>query len=135
MLAAFGFGKYVGHPFINKYGKYVGITRERWNKVQLQFQKNSHKTILFGFYMPGIRQVCPYFAGIAQVPFFQFVLFSLLGTLLWIFPFIAAGYFAGTAFNINPKYVPYIGVFFLFIFVMYVFIKLLRKKKQNHSPD
>ncbi|WP_458413225.1 DedA family protein [Schinkia sp. CFF1] len=123
MLTAYGFGKFVGFPFIIKFGKYVGITVERWEKAKNKYSKNVHKTILFGFYMPGIRQISPYFAGISKHPFNKFVAFSLLGTILWVGPYIVAGYYAGNVFRINPEYVPYAGLLLFVIFLAYVFIK------------
>lgn len=131
MLTAFGVGKYLGQPFIKKLGKYVGITSERWGKVENKYRQNVRKTILFGFYMPGIRQISPYFAGITNISFRKFFLFSLIGTLLWTVPFIVVGYYAGKMFHINPEYVPYIGVLFLIVFLVFVLIKYIRN--QLHS--
>ena len=128
MLTAFVCGKYMGHPFINRFGKYVGITEERWEKAQSKYTHNMKKTIIFGFYMPGIRQISPYFAGITKVPFQQFLLLSMFGAFLWTVPFILAGYFLGKAFHINPVYVPYLGILFLVIFFLYVFIKHLKNR-------
>lgn len=133
MLVAYVCGKYVGYPFINKYGKYVGITNERWEKAKINYMENIQKTIVFGFYIPGMRQISPYFAGISNIPFRKFFFLSLLGTFLWTVPFIVAGYYMGNAFNINPEYVPYLGVFFLFIFVLYGTFKYIKRKKQKSS--
>ncbi|WP_286231903.1 DedA family protein [Neobacillus mesonae] len=129
MLSAYVVGKYIGSPFIHKYGKYVGITEERWFKVKNKYMRNVHKTIVFGFYMPGIRQISPYFAGINKISFLDFLLSSILGTVLWILPFILAGYYAGSAFNINPKYVPYLGLVLLLIFLTVVFVNFFKKRK------
>src|SRR5574342_59982 len=40
MLTAYSVGKFVGYPFIKKYGKYVGITDNRWEKVSGKYTKN-----------------------------------------------------------------------------------------------
>ncbi|MCM3570319.1 DedA family protein [Neobacillus mesonae] len=129
MLTAYLVGKYVGSPFIRKYGKYVAITDERWEKVQNKYTKNVRKTILFGFYMPGIRQISPYFAGITKISIVEFLLYSIMGTILWTLPFILAGYYAGSALHINPRYVPYLGLLFLFIFLVFVFVNFLKRKR------
>ncbi|WP_285767813.1 DedA family protein [Peribacillus sp. SI8-4] len=133
MLVAYICGKYVGYPFINKFGKYVGITNERWEKAKMNYTENIQKTIVLGFYIPGMRQISPYFAGISSVPFRKYFLLSLLGTFLWIIPFIVAGFYLGNAFNINPEYVPYLGFFFLFIFVLYGTFKYIKRKKQKSN--
>jgi membrane-associated protein len=131
MQTAYSVGKYVGSPFIKKFGKYVGITNARWEKVSRQYTKNVRKTIVFGFYLPGIRQISPYFAGINTIPYRRFFIFSLLGTLLWTIPFIVGGYYAGKVFNINPAYVPYLGMVFFIFFLLYVIVKYIKGKKRN----
>lgn len=131
MLTAYVCGKYIGHPFIDKYGKYVGITNERWEKARGKFTKNVYRTILLGFYLPGLRQINPYFAGISHIRFRGFLLFSLIGSILWTVPFILAGYYAGGIFHINPAYVPYLGVFFLVLFLLYVTFNFFLKKRKG----
>lgn len=128
MLTAYMCGKYIGAPFINKYGKYIGITIGRWKKAENAYVKNVQKTIVFGFYIPGIRQISPYFAGMAKTPFYKFSMLALLGTLLWTIPFIGAGYYLGKIFHINPDYVPYLSVLFLIGFLLFVLISYIRKK-------
>ncbi|MFE4133302.1 DedA family protein [Peribacillus sp. YIM B13482] len=135
MLTAYVCGKYVGYPFIKKYGKYVGITNDRWEKVQKKYMNNTKKTIVFGFYLPGIRQISPYFAGINNIPLFKFILFSMLGTFLWTVPLIVAGYYIGNAFHINPEYVPLLGVVFLVFLLIYTFINYMKRKKKNKLPS
>jgi membrane-associated protein len=85
MLAAYACGKFIGYPFVKKYGKYVGITDERWEKARNKYTKNVRKEIFLGFYMPGLRQISPYFAGITNIPFKKFFQFSLLGSFLWTY--------------------------------------------------
>lgn len=43
MLAAYACGKYVGYPFINKYGRFIGITSERWEKAKKNYTDNAQK--------------------------------------------------------------------------------------------
>ncbi|WP_445491676.1 DedA family protein [Niallia sp. 03133] len=135
MMTGYFIGKKIGYPFIHKYGKYIGITNERWEKAKYRYEKNVQKSILLGFYMPGLRQISPYFAGIANIPFRKYIMCSLIGTLIWINPFILGGYYIGQYFSINPDYVPYVGVLFLLVFVLYVLFKQVKKKvkKRIHN--
>jgi len=133
MMVAYIGGRFIGYPLLNKFGKYIGLTKERWEKAEQKYRYNVNRTILFGFYMPGIRQISPYFAGIANVGMPRFILLSLLGALLWIMPFLLGGYFIGRSFNVNPEYVPYLGLFFLIIFIAYFLVKWLRKKRRKRK--
>ncbi|PLS18416.1 DedA family protein [Bacillus sp. M6-12] len=133
MAVAYVCGWYVGYPFIRKYGKFIGVTEERWLRAKEKYTGNVRKTILLGFYLPGLRQISPYFAGISRISFRTFILYSFLGSILWTFPFILGGYFAGSFFDINPKYVPYVGVVLLILFCLYSLIKYFQRKKEKKS--
>ncbi|URT71340.1 DedA family protein [Cytobacillus firmus] len=128
MLSAYWIGKKAGTSFLRKYGRYIGITEKRWNTAQKKYMENHRFMIFAGFYMPGIRQINPYLAGISQVPFHQYLLYSAAGSLSWVLPIIAAGYFAGSFFDINPEYVPYLGVLLLAVFVIYMLFKYAKNK-------
>lgn len=130
MLTAFVCGKFVGTPFINKYGKYVGITNDRWEKARKRYTKNVKKSIVFGFFLPGLRQISPYFAGISNISFRKFSLLSLAGTVLWTVPYILVGFYAGGVVHINLKNVMYLGILCLVICLIYVLIKYRKKKKK-----
>ena len=133
MIVAYAGGRFVGYPLLNRFGKYIGVTKERWERAKHKLEKNVNRTILFGFYMPGIRQISPYLAGIANVGAIRFIILSAIGSILWIMPFLLAGYFIGRSFNINPDYVPFIGLVFLAVFIGYVLFKWLGKRKKKRK--
>ena len=130
MLTAYGCGMYIGFPFIHKYGKYIGVTPERWNKVQNYYAHNARKTIIFGFYIPGIRQISPYFAGIAKISFVIYFCYALVGTIIWSCIFITFGYYLGDLVGVNIKYIPYLGLLFFVIYLLFVLIKYCKKKRK-----
>lgn len=126
MLAAYLIGKHLG-KYVQQYVKWIGLTDERWERVKTNYMKNMQKTIVLGFYVPGIRQINPYFAGMKSVPQQVFVRAAFFGTALWILPFILTGYYAGNALHIKPEVVPYFGLVLLAIFIMVLLVKQLRK--------
>nr|WP_236931039.1 hypothetical protein [Geobacillus sp. JS12] len=56
--------------------------------------------MLFGCYAPGVRQICPYMAGVSRFPFGPFLLLSALGTAGWAVPLTAAGLWLGQRIHI-----------------------------------
>lgn len=129
MLTAYSCGKYLGKPFVNRYGKYVGLTKERWSGIESRYKVNGHKAITFGFYLPGVRQISPYFAGIAHFPFRSFILFSLIGSVIWTIPIILVGYYTAKVIYINPKYVPYFGLLLFVPFLAQLIVKKIRNRQ------
>ena len=129
MLTAYSCGKYLGKPFVNRYGKYVGLTKERWSGIESRYKVNGHKAITFGFYLPGVRQISPYFAGIAHFPFRSFILFSLIGSVIWTIPIILVGYYTARVIYINPNYVPYFGLLLFVLFLAQLIVKKIRNRQ------
>ncbi|SFE24607.1 membrane protein DedA, SNARE-associated domain [Bacillus sp. OV194] len=125
MLVSYWIGRKLGLPFIERYGKYIKITPDRWKVVEGRFHRHAQTTVLFGFYLPGLRQLAPYIAGISRYSFYCYVLLSLIGSALWTTTFVSIGYFFGD--QIKLKYLPWIAAAALLLFLITVF----RKKFAN----
>jgi|SRR5690625_857197 len=129
MIVAYSAGKIFGNRMINKFGKYIGVTEERWQHMKERYEKRAALSIVFGLYLPGIRQVNPYFAGASHIPFTHFILFSLIGSLLWVTPYMLGGFIFGRWFNIPVQYVSILGFVLLFLFFSSLLIKFMKRKQ------
>ncbi|MCF6409412.1 DedA family protein [Pseudalkalibacillus salsuginis] len=121
MLTAYMAGRYLGIPFLNKYGRYLKITSEHWEKASTQFRRYGTLTILFGLFIPGVRQLAPYIAGTSRYPFPVYVAYSIIGSALWAISYIFVGFYIGD--QIPIQYFPWLGVAALVLFIGAIFIK------------
>ena len=128
MLTAYGVGRFF-RPAVLRYGRFIGLTRERWDRLSSGYMGRINRALFIGFYIPGIRQINPYFAGMKQVPFVHYLVISVVGSALWVAPFVLLGHFAGKSFHINPDVVPYFGFALLVLFLLGVFVKWLKRKR------
>jgi len=71
------------------------IRRSLIDKTKVFFTKYGNKTIAFARFIPVIRTFAPFVAGIAQMPYAQFLKFSVIGNVFWVSTFCFAGYFFG----------------------------------------
>lgn len=126
MLVSYGIGRKLGIPFIKRYGKYIKVTPERWSKVEGRFHRHAQTTLLFGFYLPGLRQLAPYIAGTSSYSFSRYAVLSVVGSGLWTTTFISIGYFFGD--QIQLKYLPWIAAIALLLFLVTVFRKKFTNK-------
>lgn len=131
MITAYIVGKMIGYGIVRKFGHLVGLTEERWTTVQKKYKKNIHRTIVFGFYLPGVRQINPYFAGAARVCFLRYIIYSFIGSAIWTVPYILAGYVVGSKMNLPPQYVSYFGLLLFALFIISIAFKFLQKKLYN----
>ena len=71
------------------------LKREYLDKTHAFYEKHGGKTIIFARFMPIIRTFAPFVAGIGLMHYRLFVLYSALGSLVWIGSLTLAGYFFG----------------------------------------
>lgn len=100
MLAAFGgdntnywIGRLIGLRLLKRMNGL--IKREHLDKTHTFYEKHGGKTILFARFLPIIRTFAPFVAGIGLMRYRLFVLFSALGSFVWIGSLTVAGYLFG----------------------------------------
>lgn len=69
--------------------------REHLEKTQAFYAKHGGKTVMFARFLPIVRTFAPFVAGIGLMRYRLFVLFSALGSVVWISFFTVGGYFFG----------------------------------------
>lgn len=86
----------------SRFGKH--LTTPKWQKIikpkrlqqaQKFFSNHGSSAIFLGRFMPFIRTLIPFTAGISKMPYRKFVLFNIFGGIAWVSIAILAGYFFG----------------------------------------
>jgi membrane protein DedA with SNARE-associated domain len=88
-------GRTFGLGLIHRYGKYVRITEEHVERAHAWFTRVGHWGLTFGYFVPGVRHLTAYAAGMSDVEPHQFAIFAYTGGCLWVASFLALGYFLG----------------------------------------
>lgn|GEM_PF-1307464 len=88
---AYFIGRLVGRPFFERFGKYIRLTPERFDKFEQTFQKYTIPTLVISRYIAFVRIFVPYIAGINRVRLIIFVPTVLLTSFAWTASFILAG--------------------------------------------
>jgi membrane protein DedA with SNARE-associated domain len=88
-------GRTFGIKLIHRYGRYVRITEEHINKAHAWFARVGHWGLTFGYFVPGVRHLTAYAAGMSAVEAPQFALFAYSGGCVWVGAFLTLGYFLG----------------------------------------
>ncbi len=98
-LLGYWIGLKGGRKLVEKYGRYMLITPERFAKAEALFQKHGTKAIFFGRYLPAICVWGSNLSGIARFPFVRFFISNLLGMILWSTTQLTLGYVGGRSFE------------------------------------
>jgi membrane-associated protein len=59
------------------------------------FDRHGGKAVIFSRFMPIIRTIAPFVAGVGGMPFLRYSLYNIIGGVSWITLFLFAGYMLG----------------------------------------
>ncbi|MEI6603084.1 MAG: DedA family protein [Clostridia bacterium] len=141
-LLAYYIGYFGGRPLvlkiINKFGKYVFITMEHFEKADNSFKKYGSATVFVGRLLPIIRTFISLPAGIAKMNVWKFILFSVLGMVPWNFMLIYLGFVFGEKYETVVKpwmhqfsYIVVAVCVLIFGFIVYKFVKYYKRMKKE----
>ena len=86
-------GRFIGPRVFTQESRW--LNRRHLEKTEAFYAKHGGKTVLFARFLPIIRTFAPFVAGIGRMIYRRFVLFSILGALVWINSLVFLGYFFG----------------------------------------
>ncbi|HEV2857891.1 MAG TPA: bifunctional DedA family/phosphatase PAP2 family protein [Solirubrobacterales bacterium] len=101
---SFLLGRRLGREFVLDHGPKVGISHERFEKVEDYFGRHGGKTIFIGRFISLIRAFAPFVAGSSGMQYRAFVPYSILGTGVWATAHILVGYFFSQTIETAGKY-------------------------------
>lgn len=68
---------------------------EYYTQTQAFFDKHGAKAVIIGRFLPILRTVVPFVAGIGKLERVRYNSYNFIGATLWILAFLFAGYFLG----------------------------------------
>lgn len=72
------------------------LNRKHLERTHEFYEKYGASTVIVARFVPIVRTFAPFVAGIGAMRYRRFVLFSLVGNLLWVGIFVLGGYFFGS---------------------------------------
>ena len=82
-LVAYWVGMYGGRPMIEKYGKYILLSRHDLDLADRWFSKYGEVIVFVSRLLPAIRTFIAFPAGVARMNLTRFVIYTFAGSLPW----------------------------------------------------
>jgi membrane protein DedA with SNARE-associated domain len=127
----YGLGYRYGIKFVNSFGKYAGITEKLVVGMKEYFVKHGGKTIFAVKSTTGLCWVTFVAAGIIKMNFKKFIIYSILGGIVWSGFLVAMGYFYGYLWREIGNYIQWIGWLVAGVAIVSYMLITLYKKNQS----
>jgi len=118
-----------GRPLLEKYGKYILITKSKLDMAHEWFEKYGHEAVFFGRMLPIIRTFISLPAGISEMDLKKFIIYSFSGSLLWTFTLGYIGVQLGHEWDIISKYFYILDIIIVIGIIGFIAYLLYQYKK------
>ena len=128
-------GRYGGYPLIERYGKYVFLTPQRFASAESFFSRNGHKVVFIARFINGLREANGIIAGVTRMKWRQFAVYNFAGALLWVVTWSSIGYIGGNHIEAFIRYQLHFTVFSLFAVVGYSSYRYYKKRAHQNVTN
>jgi membrane protein DedA with SNARE-associated domain len=135
MMISYTIGRKVGKPLLDRYGKWVRLTPNRLKSAEAWFNRYGSWSIIFGYFVPGLRHLSAYMAGISKLPLGRYLIYAASGALVFCTTFLLIGHAVGYHWNkiamIMERSTFKVGTFFTIMIVLILVVSgvVWRKKR------
>ncbi|MFN8973032.1 MAG: DedA family protein, partial [Alphaproteobacteria bacterium] len=98
--------KRYGRDLFIRYGKYLMMTPEKLDKLELFFHRHGAISTFTGRLIPGVRHYISFPAGLAKMDLKKFVIYTALGGAIWMTVLVLLGYYIGENEELMMRYLP-----------------------------
>jgi membrane-associated protein len=105
-------------------------------KAHAFYEKYGGKTIVIARFVPIVRTFAPLVAGAAEMPYRNFVIFNVLGGLLWVSSMLLSGYFLGSLlkskFGIDlDEHIEWVVIVVVTLSLIPPFVEYLKSRREK----
>jgi membrane-associated protein len=116
-------GHYIGPKAFS--GNVRFLKKEYLDKTHAFYEKHGGKTIILARFVPIVRTFAPFVAGVGAMTYKKFILYNVVGGILWVNIFVWLGYFFGNLPFVKKNFeIAILAIIFISVLPMvYEFVK------------
>ncbi|MFC2048396.1 DedA family protein [Chloroflexota bacterium] len=124
-IIAYIVGMWGGRPFLEKYGRYILVSRQDLDTADRWFDTSGSWVIFVSRLLPVVRTFISLPAGIARMHLVKFLIYTFLGSFIWCAGLAYGGYRLGEHWEqirtLMRPFDPFIGALIVTFIVFYVY--------------
>jgi membrane-associated protein len=126
------FGRKTGRPLFDRPDSRL-FKKSHLVKAQAFYDKHGGKTIILARWVPFARTFAPILAGIAEMPYKQFMTYNVVGGVSWVMGCTFLGFFLGSIPFIQ-RHNEKIILLIVALSLLPAIIHVLKERASGHSP-
>ena len=126
----FTIGGYLGPKVFKEKNKILKL--DYYLRTHAFFEKHGAIAVILSRFMPIIRTIAPFVAGVSKMSFPKYSLYNLIGGVSWIIVFVFAGFFLGNAPFFKAHFA-LVGVVIILISVIPPVFAAVRSKSKRKA--
>jgi len=103
-IPAYWVGARGGRPMVERYGRWMLLSRRDLDRVDFFFAKYGSITVLVGRMLPIVRTFIAFPAGVAKMSQTRFHIYTFIGSWPWCYVLAYVGMKLGATWNSNPQF-------------------------------
>jgi len=102
-IPAYYLGLYGGRPLIERWGKYVLLSKHELDLADRLFARHGQWVVLAGRLLPVVRTFIAFPAGVARMNMTRFIAYTFVGSYPWCWALAWVGMKLGEKWNTDPR--------------------------------
>lgn len=123
-------GKFLSDQ-IKKRERILFFKKEYITRTEAFYEKHGKQAIIMARFVPIVRTIAPFVAGAGSMPYRVYILFCILGAIIWVVSISLLGYFFGNLAIVRENFEKVVlGIIFISVLpIIYAFLKAKFGKK------
>ena len=106
------------------------LRKDYLDRTHAFYEKHGGKTVILARFVPIIRTFAPFVAGVGAMSYPKFILYNVVGAVLWVGSFVPAGYFFGNIPAVRKNFTLVILVIIV-LSVVPIVVEALRARRSR----
>jgi membrane-associated protein len=124
-------GRILG-PKVFKFEDSFFFRRAHLIKTEQYYNEYGSRTVIIARFVPIVRTFAPFVAGVGKMPYGRFVLFSSIGSVLWVTICVGAGALFGELEFVKKNF-EFVILAVIALSLLPIVIEVLKKRSQQSS--